>query len=84
VDERCSVDQLDGDCRRGQLNKVVRATLRGQEHERRADALAPRREQVRHRRGHHVGVALDQAPEAGFNCLEVSRDWTEDGVRIRL
>jgi len=78
------MDELDGHGSRGQLLEVVPTAPRGQKDERRPDALAPGREQVRHRRRHHVGVVLDQAAKACLDGLEISRNRTEDGVRSRL
>ena len=65
-----------------QLLEVVGAAPRGQQDQRRADALASGGEEVRHRRRDHVGVAVDETAQAGFDRLQITRDRAEDG-RLR-
>ena len=78
------MNELDRHGRGCQLIEVVPSTMRGEENERGADALASSGEQVGHRRRHHLGIGLNKAAKACLDGIEISRDRTEDGVRLRL
>ena len=82
--ERRSVCELDRDRSRRELLHVVVAAFRREQNQRGPDALASRGDEVRHGFGDDIGVALDEAPQARLDHLEVGRDWTEDALRTRL
>ncbi len=78
VDERGGVRQLHRHRRGIEPAQVVRADLGREQHQRGADALAPGREQIGHRRGHHVGVGRDQVAESRLESGQVFANRSEE------
>ena len=84
MDERGRMRELNRNRGGRQPLQVIASALRGEEHERRADSLPARRDEISHRARDDIGVVLDQEPQALLDGFQVSRDWTEDGVRLCL
>jgi len=78
------VRELNRNRGRRQPLQAIASALRGEEHERRADSLPARRDEISHRARDDIGVVLDQEAQALLDGFQVGRDWTEDGVRPRL
>ncbi len=78
VHERGCVDQLDGHRSRCEALELVLAHPRGEQHQGRAHAFAARREEVRHRRRHHVGVLRDRLLQLRLDRREAGCDGPED------
>jgi hypothetical protein len=84
MDERGSMRELNRDCRWSQFLEVVSPAFRGQEDQRRPDALSTRCEKIRHRGGNDIGILLDEASQGDLDGFEITRDRAEDALRFRL
>ncbi len=82
MDERGGMRELNRDRGRRQPSKVVASAFRREEHQCRADSLSPRRDEIGHRACDDIRVFFDQQAQVLLDGLQVTRDWTEGGVRL--